>query len=93
MNWRECGRKGSWPNLRHCFSILMKRLMNAMDPCHNCRCPDPDSNSAAPECKFYPKPGSMWPVQATQSTHTHTYCVVCCSVICQVFISCAIVLL
>jgi len=43
-----------------------------MEPCHNCRCPDRDSNRAAPEYKFSLKPGSMWPMQATRRTHTHT---------------------
>jgi hypothetical protein len=26
MNWKECGRKWSWPNLRYCPSIFLEKL-------------------------------------------------------------------
>jgi hypothetical protein len=28
MNWKECGRKLSWPNLRYYLGINLERLMN-----------------------------------------------------------------
>lgn len=28
MNWKDCGRKQSWPNLRYCLNIFLGRLGN-----------------------------------------------------------------
>ena len=49
-----------------------------MEPCHNCRCPDRDSNRAAPEYKLSLKQvrcglGRQHAVHARAHTHTHTH--------------------
>jgi hypothetical protein len=50
MNWKECGRKRSWPNLRHYHCICLEELRKvSKDLSQDSRFPVQDFNPGLPE--------------------------------------------
>jgi hypothetical protein len=44
MNWKECGRKRSWPNFRHYRGICLDKLRKTTNKCQDNRSPRRDLN-------------------------------------------------
>jgi hypothetical protein len=52
MNWKECGRKELWLNLKYCLSICVNELREAMKILsHDSQCPRQDFKWEPPEYK------------------------------------------
>lgn len=51
MDWKQCGRKWSWPKLRYCIKIYLEELGNTTRNGQDSWCPSQGLNWDTPEDK------------------------------------------